>query len=426
MPVTAIVGAQWGDEGKGRVIDALAGQMDWVIRFQGGDNAGHTVVNDFGEFKLHLIPSGIFYPQVKCLVGTGCVVNPAVLIEELETLEAAGVSTVNLIISERAHMLMPYHRLLDGLQESTSGQSAIGTTKRGIGPAYSDKSARRGLRLGDLLRLDWLESRLNPAVAFANGELTYFNQPPVDPAELLQQCLAWRDKLRARLIDPLPLLRQAYRQGANILLEGQLAAMRDLDWGTYPYVTSSNPTASFAAVGAGLPPQAIGQVIGVVKAYTTAVGAGPMPTDQGHNEIAKWLRENGREYGATTGRPRRCGWFDAVALDHVAYLNGFTQLVITKLDVLDGLPELKICTGYRLPDGSVIKHVPDTPVYETVEPLYESWSGWPENSTSSARVWADLPEAAQRYLKRVETLVGVPIRYVSVGPKRDEMFEVTR
>lgn len=424
MPVTAIVGAQWGDEGKGRVVDALAGQMDWVIRFQGGDNAGHTVVNDFGEFKLHLIPSGIFYPQVKCLVGTGCVVNPAVLIEELETLEAAGVSTVNLVISERAHMLMPYHRLLDGLQESTSGQSAIGTTKRGIGPAYSDKSARRGLRLGDLLRLDWLESRLEPAVAFANGELTYFNQPPVDPAELLQQCLAWRDKLQARLIDPLPLLRQAYRQGANILLEGQLAAMRDLDWGTYPYVTSSNPMASFAAVGAGLPPQAIGQVIGVVKAYTTAVGAGPMPTDQGHNETAKWLREKGHEYGATTGRPRRCGWFDAVALDHVAYLNGFTQLVITKLDVLDGLPELKICTGYRLPDGSVIKHVPDTPVYETVEPLYESWSGWPENSTGGARAWADLPGAAQRYLKRVEELVGVPIRYVSVGPKRDEMFEV--
>jgi adenylosuccinate synthase len=422
MPVTAIVGAQWGDEGKGRIIDALANEMEWVIRFQGGDNAGHTVVNDFGEFKLHLIPSGIFHPQVKCLIGTGCVVNPAVLIEELEALEAAGVKTANLFVSERAHMVMPYHTLLDGLQESAAGTSAIGTTKRGIGPAYSDKGARRGLRLGDLLRPDWLEARLDQAVQFANRELVYFKQEPADPAKLLEQCLAWRDKIQSRLVDPLPLIRQAYQQGANILLEGQLAAMRDLDWGTYPYVTSSNPTASFAAVGAGLPPQAINQVIGVVKAYTSAVGAGPMPTDQGNNEIAKWLREKGREYGATTGRPRRCGWFDAVALNYVAYLNGFTQLAITKLDILDGLPELQICTGYRLPNGTVIKHVPDTQIYETVEPIYESWPGWPENSTDDARAWADLPETAQRYLKRIEELAGVPIQYVSVGPKREEMF----
>ena len=422
MSVTAIVGAQWGDEGKGRIIDALAEQMEWVIRFQGGDNAGHTVVNDFGEFKLHLIPSGIFHPQVKCLIGTGCVVNPAVLIEELEALEAAGVKTANLFVSERAHMVMPYHTLLDGLQESASGKSAIGTTQRGIGPAYSDKGARRGLRLGDLLRPDWLEARLDQAVQFANRELVYFKQDPADPAKLLEQCLAWHDKIQSRLVDPLPLIRQAYEQGANILLEGQLAAMRDLDWGTYPYVTSSNPTASFAAVGAGLPPQAISQVLGVVKAYTTAVGAGPMPTDQGNNETAKWLREKGQEYGATTGRPRRCGWFDAVALNYVAYLNGFTQLAVTKLDVLDGLPELQICTGYRLPNGTVIKHVPDTPIYETVEPIYESWPGWPANSTHRARAWADLPETAQRYLKRIEELAGVPIQYVSVGPKREEMF----
>lgn len=422
MSVTAIVGAQWGDEGKGRIVDALAEQMEWVIRFQGGDNAGHTVFNDYGEFKLHLIPSGIFHPYVKCLIGTGCVVNPAVLLEELAALEAAGVNTNNLFVSERAHMLLPYHRLLDGLQESASGKSAIGTTKRGIGPAYSDKGARRGLRLGDLLRPDWLEARLDQAVAFANRELTHFQQAPVDPAQLLEQCRTWREKLEVRLVDPLPLIRQAYEQGANILLEGQLAAMRDLDWGTYPYVTSSNPTASFAPVGAGLPPQAISQVIGVVKAYTTAVGAGPMPTDQGNNELAKWLREKGREYGATTGRPRRCGWFDAVALNYVAYLNGFTQLAITKLDVLDGLPELQICMGYRLPDGTVIQHVPDTPLYETVKPVFESWPGWPENSTSQARSWSDLPPAAQNYLKRVEELTGVPIRYVSVGPRREEMF----
>jgi adenylosuccinate synthase len=422
MPVTAVVGAQWGDEGKGRIVDALAGQMDWVIRFQGGDNAGHTVVNEQGEFKLHLIPSGIFYPHVKCLIGTGCVVNPAVLLEELAALEAAGVNTSNLLISERAHMVLPHHRLLDGLQEATSGQSAIGTTKRGIGPAYSDKGARRGLRLGDLLHPAWLEARLEQALAFANRELTHFKQAPVDPAALYQQCLAWREQLRARLVNPLPLLRQAYQQGASILLEGQLAAMRDLDWGTYPFVTSSNPTATFAPVGAGLPPQAVKRVIGVVKAYTTAVGAGPMPTDQGSNDIAKWLREKGYEYGATTGRPRRCGWFDAVALDYVAYLNGFTELAITKLDVLDGLPQLNICTGYRLPDGTVISSVPDTPVYETVEPIYESWPGWPEYATNHARTWSELPAAAQRYLNRIEELVGVPIQYVSVGPKREEMF----
>jgi adenylosuccinate synthase len=422
MPVTAIVGAQWGDEGKGRIVDALAGQMEWVIRFQGGDNAGHTVVNDYGEFKLHLIPSGIFHPQVKCLIGTGCVVNPAVLLEELGALEAAGVSTNNLFVSERAHMVMPYHRLLDGLQESASGKGAIGTTKRGIGPAYSDKGARRGLRLGDLLRPDWLEARLDQVVEYANRELIHFQQVPVDPAKLLEQCMVWREKLEPRLVDPLPLIRQAYESGANILLEGQLAAMRDLDWGTYPYVTSSNPTATFAPVGAGLPPQAISQVIGVVKAYTTAVGAGPMPTDQGKNDVAQWLREKGREFGATTGRPRRCGWFDAVALNYVAYLNGFTELAITKLDVLDGLAELQICTSYRLPDGTIIQHVPDTPVYETVEPVYESWPGWPENSTVQARGWADLPEAARRYLERIEELAGVPIRYVSVGPKREEMF----
>ena len=417
-----VIGTQWGDEGKGKVVDLLTERAAAVVRFQGGHNAGHTVVIDGKKTILHLIPSGIFHPQVKCLIGTGCVVNPAVLIEELEALEAAGVKTDNLFVSERAHMVMPYHTLLDGLQESASGKSAIGTTKRGIGPAYSDKGARRGLRLGDLLRPDWLEARLDQAVQFANRELVYFKQEPADPAKLLEQCLAWHDKIQSRLVDPLPIIRPAYERGANILLEGQLAAMRDLDWGTYPYVTSSNPTASFAAVGAGLPPQAINQVIGVVKAYTSAVGAGPMPTDQGNNEIAKWLREKGQEYGATTGRPRRCGWFDAVALNYVAYLNGFTQLAITKLDVLDGLPELQICTGYRLPNGTVIKHVPDTQIYETVEPLYESWPGWPENSTDSARAWADLPETAQRYLKRIEELAGVPIQYVSVGPKREEMF----
>lgn len=424
MPVTAVVGAQWGDEGKGRIVDVLAENADWIIRFQGGDNAGHTVINHYGEFKLHLIPSGIFYEHTKCLVGTGCVVSPTTLLEEIDSLEASGVDTGNLYLSERAQMLMPYHRLLDGLQESASGKAALGTTKRGIGPAYSDKAARRGLRLGDLLRPEWLETRLEESVAFANRELVHFGQETVDAGDIYQQCMAWREKLHQRLIDPLPIIREAYQNDAKILLEGQLAAMRDLDWGTYPYVTSSNPTATFAPVGAGLPPQALTTVVGVVKAYNTAVGAGPMPTDQQDNQIAKWLREKGGEFGATTGRPRRCGWFDAVALNYVAYLNGFTHLAITKLDVLDGLTELKLCSGYRLPDGSEIQHVPDTPIYEVVEPIYESWPGWPENSTGDVRAWADLPQEAQNYLKRIEELVGVPIKYISVGPKREEMFTV--
>ncbi len=424
MPVTAIVGAQWGDEGKGRMVDALAGEMSWVIRFQGGDNAGHTVVNHYGEFKLHLIPSGIFYANTKCLVGTGCAINPATLLEELESVEAAGVDTGNLYISQRAQMLMPYHCLLDGLQETASGDKAIGTTKRGIGPAYSDKAARRGLRLGDLLHPDWLQPRLEKATERANLELAHFGQPTLAAADLFEQCMEWKAQLASKLIDPLPLVREAYQQGQPILLEGQLAAMRDLDWGTYPYVTSSNPTATFAPVGAGLPPQALERVIGVVKAYTTAVGAGPVPTDQGDNEIAQFLRESGNEYGATTGRPRRCGWLDAVALNYVAYLNGFTQLAITKLDVLDGMAELKICTGYRLPDGTTINYVPDTPIYEVVEPIYESWPGWPKNTTNQARSWAELPAAAQNYLNRIEALTGVPIKFVSVGPERDSMFEV--
>ena len=423
MPVTAIVGAQWGDEGKGRIVDALAGKMDWAIRFQGGDNAGHTVVNDYGEFKLHLVPSGIFYPNTKCLVGTGCVVNPTTLLEEIEQIEAAGVDTGNLYISERAQMLMPYHRMLDSLEESASG-NAIGTTRRGIGPAYSDKSARRGLRLGDLLRTDWLETRLEQALAHANRELVHFGQDPVDANSMFEQCLAWREKIGHRLIDPLPVIREVYEQDGNILLEGQLAAMRDLDWGTYPFVTSSNPTATFASVGAGLPPQAIDRVIGVVKAYTTAVGAGPVPTDQGDNDVAQWLREQGNEYGATTGRPRRCGWFDAVALNYVAYLNGFTDVAITKLDVLDGMSELKVCTAYRLPNGEKIQTVPDTPVYQQVEPIYETWPGWSAGSTHTARTWDDLPGAAQNYLKRLEELIGVSIKYVSVGPEREAMFEL--
>jgi adenylosuccinate synthase len=421
MTVTAIVGAQWGDEGKGRIVDYLAQRADLVIRFQGGDNAGHTVVNEHGTFKLHLVPSGIFNPRTRCIIGAGTVVNPDTLLEEMAEVSRAGIRLDNLWLSERAQVVMPYHRLLDGLEESARGGSQIGTTKRGIGPAYADKAARIGIRLGDLMRPDYLRSRLAQALPHKNLTLQHFDQPPLVLDELVAQALAWGKTLGPRIVDTLPMVQEAVRGGQKVLLEGQLGVMRDLDWGIYPYVTSSNPIAGGACAGAGLPPAAITEVVAVVKAYCTAVGAGPFPTEL-TDEAGAQLREVGQEYGATTGRPRRCGWLDAVALPYAAWLNGFTALAITKLDVLDGLAEIKICTGYRL-DGQIIRRVPDTPDYERCEPIYESWPGW-QTPTREARAWRDLPWEAQAYLRRIETLAGVPIRYISVGPEREQLIVI--
>lgn len=422
MPVTAIVGAQWGDEGKGRIIDFLAQEADVVIRFQGGDNAGHTVINQYGKHALHLIPSGIFNPNTINVIGSGCVVNPASLLEEMGSLEAAGVSLANLWISNRAQMVMPYHRILDVLEEQARGSDTIGTTKRGIGPAYADKAARAGLRLGDLLQPDWLEARLDAALIGVNRRLEQLGGEPVDGEELVSLLLDYRKKLGPRIVDTVPMTRAACEQDKAILLEGQLGVMRDLDWGIYPYVTSSNPTASFAASGAGLPARAISKVIGVVKAYSTAVGDGPFPVELFDEDGAR-LRETGGEFGATTGRPRRCGWFDGVAIGYAAWLNGMTGLAVTKLDVLDGFARLKICTGYRLADGTVITDsMPDTPVLQTVTPVYEEWEGW-EGPTSEARKWSDLPRAAQKYIRRISELAGVKVEYVSVGPERAQMFK---
>ena len=420
MTVTAVVGAQWGDEGKGRIIDYLAQQADMVLRFQGGDNAGHTVVNDLGTFALHLTPSGIFNPETCCVIGTGAVVFPEALMEEMELLAAAGVSLDNLWLSERAQLLMPYHRLLDGLEEAQRADGKkIGTTKRGIGPAYADKAARCGLRLGDLKRPDYLRQRLEAVLARKNRLLASYDVEPLELAPLLSQALGWGEKLGPRIVDTLPLIKRAVREDQRVLLEGQLGVMRDLDWGIYPYVTSSNPVAGGACTGAGLPPRAIDEVIGVVKAYSTAVGAGPFPVEL-FDEAGEYLRKAGNEYGATTGRPRRCGWFDGVAIPHGTWLNGFTGIAVTKLDVLDGMDELKICVGYRLGDEE-ITGVPVTPVYEQVTPVYESWPGW-KTSTRDARVWDDLPAEAQAYLARISELAGVPIRFVSVGPERDRLI----
>jgi adenylosuccinate synthase len=423
MPVTAVVGAQWGDEGKGRIIDYLAQQADVVIRFQGGDNAGHTVINQYGKHALHLIPSGIFNPATMNIIGSGCVVNPQSLLEEMAALSAAGVSLDNLWISNRAQMLMPYHRTLDELEEAARGADTIGTTKRGIGPAYADKAGRAGLRIGDLLHEDWLEARLDGALRTVNQRIRLLGGQPVDGQELYAMCMSFRERLGRQIIDTVPVLRRALDEARAILLEGQLGVMRDLDWGIYPYVTSSNPTASFAASGAGLPARSLSEVIGVVKAYSTCVGDGPFPVELQDADGAK-LRELGQEFGATTGRPRRCGWFDGVAIRYGAWLNGMTGLAITKLDILDHFETLKICVGYRLANGDVITDsMPDTPLLNQVEPVYEIWQGWGA-STADCRRWADLPRQAMAYIERLSQLAGVRVAYVSVGPERDQMFAV--
>jgi adenylosuccinate synthase len=420
MTVTAVVGAQWGDEGKGRIVDYLAQDAHMVIRFQGGDNAGHTVVNDYGKFALHLVPSGIFNPETTCLVGPGTVANLNTLSEEVENLEEAGVSTDNLMVDRRAHLILPFHRQLDGAEERSRKEGwEVGTTKRGIGPTYRDKSARQGIRVGEILDPDRLRDRLEMLVPRKNRDLSYFGIPETSVNELLALCAEWREAHGHRIIDSMPVVRDAIRAGKNVLLEGQLGIMRGLDWGIYPYTTSSSPTAGGACVGAGIPPRKMDEVLGIVKLYSTSVGGGPFPTEL-HDEMGEKLRDVGHEYGATTGRPRRCGWFDGVAIGYASWLNGFTGIAVTKLDILDHFEEIKICTGYRLGD-EIIDYVPDTALQEQVEPIYETWPGWLE-PTTEVRRWEDLPEKAQRYLRRVEELAEAPIRFVSVGPERDQLI----
>lgn len=422
MPVTAVVGAQWGDEGKGRVVDLMAQEADVVVRFQGGNNAGHTVVNEHGKFALHLIPSGIFNPHAYNILGAGTVVHPGDLLEEMARVRDGGASFEHFVISERAQVVMPYHPLLDELDERhrDTGGAAIGTTRKGIGPCYTDKAARCGLQMDDLLDRDYLADRVHQLVPMKNAIIEkVYDGAPLDPEAVLETLWTQGQALQPHIRDTQPILEAALAQDDRVLLEGQLGALRDIDWGTYPFVTSSSPTAGGAAGGAGIPPHRIQHVIGVAKAYTTAVGAGPFPTEL-HGEQAERLRELGGEYGATTGRPRRCGWFDAVAVRHAAGLNGFTALALTKLDVLDGVDEIRIGVGYRL-DGEALDRVPTTRRMARVEPVYETMPGWSE-PTGEARQFEDLPEAAQRYVERLEALCGVAITMVSVGAERNEII----
>jgi len=435
MSVIAVVGAQWGDEGKGRVVDYLATDADLVIRYGGGNNAGHTVVNRHGHFKLHLIPSGIFYPATRNLLGGGVVINPPALVSELDGLAAAGFDCANFFISERAHLVMPYHVLLDQLEERERGPAKLGTTSRGIGPAYVDKVARRGIRVVDLMEPDDFRSQLHVALKRMRRIVTgYFGaggdgdelRPAIDEAtdeeRIATDYLAAADRLRPHVVDGQALVDAALIDGQRILLEGQLGTMRDIDWGTYPFVTSSSPIPGGASIGAGLPAVAIDKVIGVAKAYTTAVGAGPLPTEMLDAE-GEALRERGAEYGTSTGRPRRCGWYDAVAVRFSVRLAGYSSIALTKLDVMDGSERIRVCVAYRDPEtGAEWTTVPaSTSVYQRLEPVYEELPGW-KADTTGCREFGQLPRAACAYVERLEELAGVPIGLVSVGPERDQMI----
>ncbi len=421
MAIVGVVGGQWGDEGKGKVIDLLAQHADMVIRSHGGNNAGHTVVNEQGKFALHLVPAGIFNPNTTCIIGPGVVLDPAILLEEIDTLEQRGVDTSGLVISNRAHMVMPYHLLLDRLQEEQRGGARIGTTGRGIGPAYADKVAREGLRVGDLLDLEAFRIKLERALSVKNALLTgVYGQTPYAFDVLFDAFAGYAGRLGPYLKETGPIIFGAVRQNRNILLEGAHGTMLDADHGTYPYVTSSSPTVAGLCLGAGIGPTLLTDAIGVFKAYATRVGEGPMPTEL-KDPTGDLLRQGGYEFGTTTGRPRRCGWFDAVSAVHSVQVNGFTSLAVTKLDVLDELPEVKICTAYRL-DGRKIDFVPADPEdLARCEPVYESHPGW-LSSISQARTPQDLPAAAAHYLNRMESLLGVRADIISVGASRSEVI----
>ncbi len=414
-----VVGAQWGDEGKGKIVDALAEHADVVVRYQGGANAGHTVVSGDEEFILHQIPSGILHPRTCCVIGSGVVLDPETFLAELDQLEGRGIALQGrLKLSDRAHLVLPVHKQLD---RATGGK--IGTTGRGIGPAYEDKVGRRGVRLADLRDLSRAREHVRVLVRAANDRFTLLGHPDrADSAAHEDLLVRLAPRLLPLTIDTGRLIHERLGKGDNVLLEGAQGSLLDLDHGTYPFVTSSHTTAGGATIGAGIGPTAVDAVLGVVKAYTTRVGNGPLPTEAAEEAAAR-LRELGGEFGATTGRPRRCGWFDAVVVQYSARVNGLTQLAVTKLDVLDSIPKIPVCVGYRLAGEAVEEFPAAAPVLGTVVPVYEELNGWCQ-STGGARALGDLPKEARAYLDRIQELVGVPIAYVSVGNRRDQLVPV--
>ena len=415
-----VVGTQWGDEGKGKIVDLLTERAGSVVRFQGGHNAGHTLVVGGRKTVLHLIPSGILRAGVQCLIGNGVVLAPDALLAEIDQLEAAGIDVSGrLKLSEACTLILPYHVALDRAREQARGTRAIGTTGRGIGPAYEDKVARRALRLGDLFHRERFAAKLGEILDFHNFVLAnYFHAERVDFQKTLDDALTMAERLKPMVADVTQLLAEAGARGENVLFEGAQGALLDVDHGTYPFVTSSNTTAGGAATGTGMGPRYLDYVLGITKAYSTRVGGGPFPTEL-DDEVGEHLGTKGHEFGATTGRRRRCGWFDAVALRRSIQNNSVSGLCITKLDVLDGLSTLKICTGYNL-DGRIVDYPPlGAEAFEVCEPVYEEMPGWSE-STFGIQSLADLPAAARAYLKRLEALTGAPIAIVSTGPDREE------
>lgn len=417
MPVTIVIGSQWGDEGKGKIVDMLSDKIDIVARYQGGANAGHTICFDDKTFVLHLVPSGIFHKNVTCVIGNGVVIDPVALMEEIRTIRELGFDVDGrLLISHNAHLIMPYHKRIESVREQAR-DGAIGTTGRGIGPAYVDKFARTGVRVVDLLDRDILRKKLTASIEEKNAILkSVYGAEVLDVDAIVDEYVEFDKLIDPFVTDTSEYLCRAHAEGKRILAEGAQGSLLDVDFGTYPFVTSSHPTAGGACTGTGLPPTSIESVIGIVKAYSTRVGNGPFPTEL-TDDIGEQLRSTGHEFGATTGRPRRCGWVDLVALNYASMINGFTELCITKLDVLSGLDEIKICTDYRI-NGKVTRRFPsEAHTLATVEPIYHTVPGWSEDITKVSAI-EDLPEAAISYLRYMSEYLNVPIETVSTGPKR--------
>ncbi len=419
MSTVVISGAQWGDEGKGKIVDYLAQQADTVVRFQGGSNAGHTVSVGGEEYKLRLLPSGILYKGTLCIIGNGVVVDPQCLLEEIDNMQARGVDTSGIRLSNRAHVVMPWHKLIDELNETQRGANKIGTTKRGIGPCYIDKADRIGIRVCDLIDRDEFAAKVQSVVGMKNLLLQkVYNHAPLDAEGIIREYEGYAARLRPFVCDTITLLNAEVDAGKKILFEGAQATMLDIDYGTYPYVTSSHPISGGVGIGAGIAPKKIDKVVGVVKAYCTRVGEGPFPTEQ-LNAIGDKLREAGHEFGTVTGRPRRTGWLDACVVKYAGQLSGTDYMAVTRLDILDGFDEIKMCTAYKI-GGEIINEIPASlKVLAKVEPVYETFAGW-KTDISNVRRYEDLPANARRYLERMAEVTGIALGIVSVGPNRDQ------
>ncbi|WP_128895582.1 adenylosuccinate synthase [Longirhabdus pacifica] len=419
MSTVVVVGTQWGDEGKGKITDYLAESAEVVARYQGGNNAGHTIIIDDKKYKLHLIPSGIFYSNKVCVLGNGMVIDPKALLDEIDYIIENGFSVDNLKISNRAHVIMPYHILLDRLEESRKGDNKIGTTGKGIGPCYMDKAARNGIRIADLLDAKVLKEKLTFIASEKNNLLEQVHgEKPLNIEEMIQTYLSYGEKIKHYVTDTSVILNDSIDDGKRVLFEGAQGGMLDIDHGTYPFVTSSNPSAGGVCIGSGVGPTKIHHVVGVAKAYTSRVGDGPFPTEL-HDELGNWIREKGKEYGTTTGRPRRVGWFDTVVVRHARRVSGITGLSLNSIDVLTGLDTVKICTAYKYNDELIEYYPADLNVLSQCEAVYEEMPGWKEDITGVTSL-SDLPANARAYIERISQLTGIPISIFSVGPNRQQ------